>query len=140
MKRPHKEESLRWLTQAKDEFRDANDLRKRERFYLALFHFQQAAEKALKAYLYLKVKSIEVFYTHSIDDLLEMACDISSDFKEVAQGKQLDKYYIPTRYPNGLPGGVPSRYFDDPKEAKEAMELAKKVIDLVDKKIKKTER
>jgi HEPN domain-containing protein len=140
MKRPHKEESLRWLTQAKDEFRDANDLRKRERFYLALFHFQQAAEKALKAYLYLKVKSIEVFYTHSIDDLLEMACDISSDFKEVAQGKQLDKYYIPTRYPNGLPGGVPSRYFDDPKEAKEAMELAKKVIELVDKKIKKTER
>ena len=139
MKRPHKEESLRWLTQAKDEFQDADDLRKRRRFYLALFHFQQAAEKALKAYLYLKIKSIEVFYTHSIDDLLEMAFDISSDFKEVAQAKKLDKYYIPTRYPNGLPGGVPSRYFDDPKEAKEAMELAKRVIDLVEKKTRKAE-
>ena len=131
MKRPHKEESHRWLTQAKDEFQDADDLRKRGRFYLALFHFQQAAEKGLKAYLYLKVKSI--------DDLLEMAFDISSDFKEVAQAKKLDKYYIPTRYPNGLPGGVPSRYFDDPKEAEEAMELAKSVIELAERKILETE-
>jgi len=138
MKRPHKEESLRWLTQAKDEFKDADDLRKRNRFYLALFHFQQAAEKALKAYLYLKVKSIEVFYTHSIDDLLEMTMDIDPDFKEVAQVKKLDKYYVPTRYPNGLPGGVPSRYFDDPKEAEEAMELAKSVIELAEKKITET--
>ena len=139
MKRPHKEESLRWLTQAKDEFQDSDDLRKRNRFYLSLFHFQQAAEKALKAYLYLKVKSIEVFYTHSIDDLLEMAMDIDPDFKEVAQAKKLDKYYVPTRYPNGLPGGVPSRYFDDPKEAEEAMELAKRVIELVEKKVMGTE-
>jgi HEPN domain-containing protein len=138
MKRPHKEESLRWLTQAKDEFQDADDLRKRNRFYLALFHFQQAAEKALKAYLYLKVKSIEVFYTHSIDDLLEMTMDIDPDFKEVAQAKKLDKYYVPTRYPNGLPGGVPSRYFDDPKEAEEAMELAKSLIELAEKKITET--
>jgi HEPN domain-containing protein len=135
MKRPHREESLRWLTQAQDEFQDADDLRKRGRFYLALFHFQQAAEKALKAYLYLKVKSIEVFYTHSIDDLLEMTMDIDHDFKEVAQTKKLDKYYVPTRYPNGLPGGVPSRYFDDPKEAEEAMELAKSLIKFVEKKI-----
>jgi len=139
MKRPHKEESLRWLTQAKDEFQDADDLRKRGRFYLALFHFQQATEKALKAYLYLKIRSIEVFYTHSIDDLLEMAFDVSPDFRKVAQAKKLDKYYIMTRYPNGLPGGVPSRYFDDPKEAEEAMELAKKVIDLVEKKTMETE-
>ena len=139
MKRPHREESLRWLTQAQDEFQDADDLRKRGRFYLALFHFQQAAEKALKAYLYLKVKSIEVFYTHSIDDLLEMTFDITPDFREVAQAKKLDRYYIPTRYPNGLPGSVPSRYFDDPKEAEEAMELAKSLIGLVEKKIMETE-
>lgn len=139
MKRPPREESLRWFTQAQDEFQDADDLRKRGRFYLALFHFQQAAEKALKAYLYLKVKSVEVFYTHSIDDLLEMAFEITPDFREVAQAKKLDRYYIPTRYPNGLPGSVPSRYFDDPKEAEEAMELAKGLIGLVEKKIMETE-
>ncbi len=43
-----------------------------------------------------------------------------------------------TRYPNRLPGGVPSQYFDDPEEAKEAMQLAKSVIDLVERKIKET--
>ncbi|MBW1729170.1 MAG: HEPN domain-containing protein [Deltaproteobacteria bacterium] len=99
MKRPHKEEALRWFTQAKDEFEDADELRKR--FYLALFHFQQAAEKALKAYLYLKVESSLVFLTHSIDDLSEMAIEIDSDFNEVKKAKKLDEYYIPTRYPNG---------------------------------------
>lgn len=136
MKKLHKEESLRWLTQAKDEFQDADELRKRGKFYLALFHFQQAAEKALKAYLYLKVKSIDIFYTHSIDDLSEMAIEIDSEFKKVRKAKKLDEYYIPTRYPNGLPGGVPSRYFDDPKETEEAMHLAKSVIELIKRKIK----
>lgn len=135
MKRPSKEEALRWFTQAKDEFIDADELRKRERFYLALFLFQQATEKALKAYLYQEVKSIEIFYTHSINDLLNMAFEINSEFRNVASSKKLDQYYIPTRYPNGLPGGIPSRYFDDPKEAEEAMMLAKSVIDLVEKKI-----
>jgi HEPN domain-containing protein len=133
MKRPAKDESIRWLTQAEDEFEDADELRKRGRFYLALFHFQQAAEKAVKAYLYLKTKSIEVFYTQSLDELLKMAVESDKVFTEIAQAKKLDRYYIPTRYPNGLPGGVPSRYFDDPKEAEEAMLLTKEVIDLVKK-------
>lgn len=135
MKRPPKEESLRWFTQAKDEFEDAEELRKRGRFYLALFHFQQAAEKALKAYLYLKVESVEVFLTHSINDLSEAVLEIDPDFKEATQAKKLDEYYIPTRYPNGLPGGVPSRFFNDPKEAEEAMHLARSVIELVERKI-----
>ncbi|KKN06461.1 hypothetical protein LCGC14_1076970, partial [marine sediment metagenome] len=42
---------------------------------------------------------------------------------------------IPTRYPNGLPGGIPSRYYDDPEEAENAMKLAKKLIDLVENKL-----
>lgn len=138
MKKPRQEESERWLTQAKDEFEDADDLRKRKRFYLALFHFQQAAEKALKAYLYIKVVSSEVFYTHSIEDLLEMALELDVEFNEIKQAKKLDQYYIPTRYPNGLPGGVPSRFYDDPKEAEEAMVLARDVINFAERKIKET--
>jgi HEPN domain-containing protein len=34
---------------------------------------------------------------------------------------------------------VSSRYFDDPKEAEEAMELAKGVIELVEKKVTEAE-
>ena len=136
MRKLRREESDRWLLQALDEFGDADALRKRKRYYIALFHFQQATEKALKAYLYFKVGSSEVFHTHSIDELGRMAQEIDPDFKKVSSAKRLDGYYIPTRYPNGLPGGVPSRFFDDPKEAEEAMLLAKGVIELVQKKLR----
>lgn len=135
MKRNYKEEASRWFTMAKDEFEDADGLREAKKFYLALFHFQQAAEKALKAFLFLNVKSTEVFYTHSIDELSKMALEIDKDFKEIRPAKKLDRYYITTRYPNSLPGSVPSRYFDDPLEAKEAMKLTRSVIELVKDKI-----
>ena len=51
MKRNYEKEAYRWFTQASDEFNDADDLRKMKKFYLALFHFQQSTEKALKALL-----------------------------------------------------------------------------------------
>lgn len=134
--RLYKEESLRWLTQAQDEFADADELRRRGRFYLALFHFQQAAEKALKAYLYLTVKSKEeVFTTHSLEDILQKAWAADRDFKEVKKAKKLDEYAIRPRYPDSLPGRIPSRYFDDPQEAEEAMHLARGVVELVARKI-----
>ena len=136
MLRLYKEESLRWLTQAQDEFADADELRKRGRFYLALFHFQQAAEKALKAYLYLTVKSKEeVFTTHSLEDILQKAWASDRDFKAVKKAKKLDEYAIRSRYPDSLPGRIPSRYFDDPQEAEEAMNLAREVVELVERKI-----
>jgi HEPN domain-containing protein len=136
MLRLYKEESLRWLTQAQDEFADADELRRRGRFYLALFHFQQAAEKALKAYLYLTVKSKEeVFTTHSLEDILQKAWAADRDFKEVKKAKKLDEYAIRTRYPDSLPGRIPSRYFDDSQEAEEAMHLAREVVELVERKI-----
>jgi HEPN domain-containing protein len=136
MLRLYKEESLRWLTQAQDEFADADELRRRGRFYLALFHFQQAAEKALKAYLYLTVKSKEeVFTTHSLEDILQKAWAADRDFKAVKKAKKLDDYAIRSRYPDSLPGRIPSRYFDDPLEAEGAMQLAREVVELVGRKI-----
>ncbi|MHA2495903.1 MAG: HEPN domain-containing protein [Candidatus Hodarchaeales archaeon] len=135
MRKPSRDEAERWLLHAQDEFADADELRKRDRFYIALFHFQQAAEKALKAFLYFHLKSIEIFYTHSIADLIELAIEVDPIFEEIKDAKKLDRYYIPTRYPNGLPGSVPSRFFDDPKEAKEAMLLAKQTIELAEQKL-----
>lgn len=131
MKRASHEEAKRWLIQAQDEFEDAELLRKFGRFYIALFHFQQAVEKAFKAFLYSKIESVDIFYTHSIDELSKIAIKLDSDFEYVMDAKKLDRYYIQTRYPNGLPGGVPSRYFDDPNEAEEAMKIAEKAISLI---------
>jgi len=44
----------------------------------------------------------------------------------------LDKYYIPTRYPNGLSGGIPAEAFDE-DDARKALEMARGVIDFVKK-------
>lgn len=133
---PYKEEAVRWLVQAQDEFADADELRLRGRFYLALFHFQQAAEKALKAYLYLTVRSREeVFTTHSVEDLLHKVRGIDREFRGVKGARKLDEYAIRPRYPDSLPGRIPSRYFDNPAEAEEAMELARGVVELVGRKI-----
>ncbi len=135
MKRAAKEEAQRWLIQARDEFEDADELRRRGRFYLALFHFQQAAEKALKAFLYHVSASEEVFFTHSIYELIRLAAEADPELHVLARAARLDQYYIPTRYPNGLPGGVPSRFYNDPEEAQEAMELARAVLEMVERKV-----
>lgn len=135
MRREPLEEARRWLTHAQDEFKDAEDLRLRGRFYLALFHFQQATEKALKAYLYSVLPLEEVLLTHSIYELLQRAEEADSDFEKVRRAASLDQYYIPTRYPNGLPGGVPSRFYTDPDEARRAMELASMVLEMVGDKL-----
>jgi len=66
--------------------------------------------------------------------LLKLAIEIDDDFKNVQRSKKLDQYYVSTRYPNGLPGGIPSKYYDDPEEAKEAKSLAERVIKLIESK------
>jgi HEPN domain-containing protein len=132
MRRDSQAEAQRWLLHAQDEFQDADDLRLRGRYYLALFHFQQATEKALKAFLYNLTDSAEVFFTHSVYELLQLAKEAIPGFRQVEKAAKLDQYYIPTRYPNGLPGGVPSRFYTDPEEAQQAKELARAVLEMVE--------
>jgi HEPN domain-containing protein len=39
--------------------------------------------------------------------------NFDKDFEDVEKAsKSLDKYYIPTRYPDALPGIIPSEAFD----------------------------
>lgn len=45
-------------------------------------------------------------------------------------GASLDVYYIPTRYPNGLPGGLPSDAFGE-DDAKRAIDRASEIIQAV---------
>jgi HEPN domain-containing protein len=69
-----------------------------------------------------------------------MAVEVDPEFEKIASAKKLDQYYIPTRYPNGLPGGVPPRYYDDPEEAMQAKDLAEGVIKLVTMKMNRDNR
>ena len=129
MRNPGEKEAISWFRQAEVEFEDASFLQEKRRFYLALFLYQQAAEKALKAYLF--AQGEEEFYTHSVQDLLQLATQYDPEFASLSPAKDLDRYYIPTRYPNGLAGNVPAEFFDDPEEVAQAHKNALLVLEKV---------
>ncbi|MEM2142859.1 MAG: HEPN domain-containing protein [Candidatus Thorarchaeota archaeon] len=129
MRSDPRNEAIRWLTQAEDELRDARLLAQQGRYYLALYLSQQSAEKALKAFLY--SRGLGPLLTHSVTSLLQTASEVDNAFTELASVGRLDDYYIPTRYPNGLPGGIPSRYYNDPAEAERATSMSERVVMLV---------
>ena len=133
MRKDKETEARNWFAQAQEEFKDVLELEKRKRFYLALFLYQQATEKALKAFLFFNGE--EELFTHSVKDLIDIAVSYDDDFENVKPAKNLDRYYIPTRYPNGLAGNVPAEFFDSPQESEDAQKLANSVIELVEKKI-----
>ncbi|HGJ64085.1 TPA: HEPN domain-containing protein [bacterium] len=133
MRRDPKREALRWLAQAERELKDAINVMKTESYYLTLFLCQQSAEKALKGFIYMNEE--EPIMTHSVSSLIKIATGLDKDFVSVREAKRLDDYYILTRYPNGVPEEAPAEYYDDPKEAEKAIEMAKNIVNLVKMKI-----
>ena len=128
MKPDSLQEGRRWLLQAKQDLKDAKYSLDGRRFHLACFLSQQTAEKALKAFLY--TKGEERVFGHSVAELCKNAIMHDKGFEQVKKASVLDKYYIPTRYPNGLPGGVPYEAFDE-DDAVRAIDLASEVIERV---------
>ncbi len=133
MKRGHKQESQRWFTQARRDLDDANFARDGGRYNLACFLAQQAAEKALRAFLY--NQGVEQVWGHSVVELCNDASDFDPSFSKVkSDGAALDKYYIPTRYPDGLPGGIPADAYQR-DDADLAIEKATRIISFVEEKL-----
>ena len=120
-------EAERWLRQAESDLAFA-ELGTREGFPAqACFTSQQAAEKALKAVLYLRGERFVP--GHSLVDLLERAAAGAQTLLHLRDSaRQLDQYYIPTRYPNGLPGGIPAEVFSD-VQAEDAVDRARSFIE-----------
>jgi HEPN domain-containing protein len=106
-------EEQRWLRQAEKDLESAGDSSKAEHYEWACFQSQQAAEKGLKAFLY--SKGLRAILTHSIRELVLECSKYETDFSDfLSQGKALDTYYIPTRYPNGLVGNeIPAQYYSE---------------------------
>jgi len=122
-------EGRRWFLQAKQDLDDAEFNLSGGRYNVTCFLAQQSAEKALKAYLF--SKGAEEVWGHSVAELCKDAQTFDLEFKQLEmKAAPLDKYYVPTRYPNALPGGIPSKAFDE-NDARSAMRLAKEVIDFV---------
>ncbi len=65
---------------------------------------------------------------HSVVRLCREAAQHEPSLQErCAHWAVLDTYYIPTRYPNGLPDDIPARVYDE-TTAQSALRLAEEVV------------
>jgi HEPN domain-containing protein len=121
-------EALRWLRQAENDLQYAR-LGLREGFHAQVcFQCQQIAEKALKSIHYGKLGK-RIVYGHS---LVELAVELDLDSSLRRELAVLDQYYIPTRYPNGLPGGSPYEVYTL-EQAQSAVAVCDRVVALARK-------
>ena len=126
MRRDPLEEAERWLAQAEADLHWAAHLEREGGYHLACFLAQQVTEKALKAFLYSQGE--EIVLGHSVERLCAAAAAFRSEFAKKAQRwSLLDGYYIPTRYPNSLPGGIPANVYTE-EAAKGAVALAEQAV------------
>jgi len=126
-----KEEVQNWVDYAYEDLRMA-ELALREKIYNQVcFHSQQCVEKLLKGFIEFKGQIHP--RTNKLADLLSSMPE--KPFKDLRDSiLLLDRFYIPTRYPDALPGslreGLPTE--NDAGEAlgtaKAIFERAKKVM------------
>ncbi len=101
-------EGLRWLEQAQTDLARTRHLLEQRAYYLVCFLAQQAAEKALKGFLY--AQGEELVIGNSVRGLCGRASAYDAGVGDRTDDWGiLDSYYIPTRYPNGLPDDIPAR-------------------------------
>ena len=91
----------------------------------ACFSAQQSAELAAKALI---ERQGRIELGHSVYQLLQAAGGVPPNVLDAA--RVLDRYYIPTRYPNGFPAGAPMDFYDQPT-AEEAVRLAESILEFV---------
>lgn len=129
----NKAEFERWLRQANFDLKAAEDSMNKDNFEWCCFQAQQGGEKALKAYLFLKGKRSVL--THSVFQLIKLCQKINDKFKEINDAKELDQYYIPTRYPNGLPADIPHSFYTK-EDASKCVGYAKRILSFVEMVVK----
>mgnify|MGYP001025136988 CR=1 FL=1 len=129
------EEGLRWLDQAKADLKTARDCSKDGNYYATAFFSQQSAEKALKGFLY--SKGYRALITHSVTELLEESSKLEGVFRQfVDYGKELDRHYIGSRYPNFYPKGPAYKYYTE-EMAEKCLNYAESILRKVEKFLEK---
>jgi HEPN domain-containing protein len=96
-----------WIRQAIDDHESAVVLMNAGKYPQSCFFFQQAAEKAIKALWYAYG---EEPWGHAVSRFMETFPEDTVRDALVSElldeARELDKFYIPTRYPNGLPSDL----------------------------------
>lgn len=118
--------SKQWLDRATEDLAVARLVLEEEHTAHACFFSQQCIEKALKAYLIAKTN--EYPRTHGLVTLLDLCASINSAFSQFdSECATVDQYYVPTRYPDGTPGGGPSG-MPSKAEAEETITTAETIL------------
>ena len=115
-----------WLRQARDDYRFGR-VALANRFHAqTCFIAQQVGEKAVKAVHYrLTGRPVLGHSVHALLKRLNTRASVSEAL--LTLGGQLDQYYVPTRYPDALPGIVPAQAFSL-AQARAALRAAGKIL------------
>ena len=120
------ERSLDWLRQAEADLRHARHARDDGDYNWSAFAAHQAAEKAIKAVF--QRRHLDA-WGHTLSVLLEnLRVEGQSPTDLVEAAKELDKHYIPTRYPNGFERGAPVDFYTR-REAEQAIANAEALLE-----------
>ena len=121
VKSPYHQQAKEWLKYADYDLLVAKDNFKLGHYSYVCQLCQQAAEKYLKAFLVAHGK--EPKRTHILRELVNDCAQIRPKIKELmSEAKELEQYYIPTRYPVG-PFGTFGK-----KDAQAALSAAEHII------------
>ena len=116
--------SKRWLDFAHQDLRMAELAMTEALYNQVCFHAQQCAEKAIKGLLVHQGQTPP--RTHRLGDLLGLL-DPNPFAEQRLEVQLLDRFYIPTRYPDALPGSLPEG-LPNAQDAQEALTVAEKII------------
>lgn len=88
-----------WMTKAEEDFAFASSSLALDNFYAQIcFHFQQAAEKYLKAFVI--ANDLEFRLVHNLLELLETCREKEPGIREIEEDcRYLNAFYVDTRYP-----------------------------------------
>jgi HEPN domain-containing protein len=119
-------EGKRWFDQAENDLAFARHALQGEFYHQVCFVAQQCVEKALKAVLY--SQGARNVIGHSAVGLLARLIPDHPRLESLRDhAAELDLYYIPSRYPNGLVEGTPHEAFTR-AQAERALEAAEKAL------------
>lgn len=122
-----------WLFMASLDLKSARASLKDKIYSSVCFHAQQATEKSLKALLLHFEK--EVIKTHDLLLLLTKANKYEKELKKFKKPVAfLNKFYIPTRYPDAFPGSLPEG-LPKKEEALKSLKNAKEILVFISKKL-----
>ena len=127
MKQPRRN-AQRWIREAENTLRQAEQVCATDAYNLACFLAEQAAQKSLKAVLYLD--GARWIPLHSVAELTKEISKKRPEFSSLlAAGGKLDQYYLSTRYPDAVAEpAIPSEIFTE-DQARDAVGLARNIFE-----------